>query len=63
MTKQKSKTGSDDEPRARGESGPPSATENEKGEGHPHGDDADRGIPKVSKHDANKSDLWGGGLH
>ena len=63
MAKRKNMADKDDERQVRGKSGPPSATKNEKGEGHAHSDDADHGVPKVSKHDANKRGSWGGGLH
>jgi hypothetical protein len=63
MEKQKNRAGKDDERQVRGESGPPSATKNEQGEGHARDEDADRGIPKVGKHDAGRRGSWGGGLH
>jgi hypothetical protein len=64
MAKQKSKAVKGDEPRLRGEAGPPGATKNEKGEGRARkAADDERAIPKVSKHDANRRDSWGGGLH
>jgi hypothetical protein len=63
MAKQKETAGNDDERQVRGKSGPPSATANERGEVHAHDEETDHGVPKVGKHDANKRDSWGGGLH
>lgn len=61
MAKHKKMSGKDDGRQARGEPGPPSATPNEeRREGK---DDDAPAAPKVSKHDANKGDSWGGGLH
>jgi hypothetical protein len=61
MAKQKKMVGKDDEPRARGEAGPPSATANEQRRA---ADEKDAPAePKVGKHDANERDSWGGGLH
>jgi hypothetical protein len=61
MAENKETAGEDDERQVRGEAGPPSATANEeRREGK---DDDASAIPKVSKHDANEGDSWGGGLH
>jgi hypothetical protein len=61
MAKRKDTAGKDDEPQARGRPGPPSATPNE--ERRATRDKDAPAEPKVSKHDANKDDSWGGGLH
>jgi hypothetical protein len=61
MAKRNEMTGEDDEPRVRGEAGPPSATPNEERRASKEKDAPAE--PKVGKHDANKDDSWGGGLH
>jgi hypothetical protein len=61
MAKRKGMVGKDDEPQARGQAGPPSATPNE--ERREEKGDAAPAAPKVGKHDANKRDSWGGRLH
>ena len=61
MAEEKETDGKGDERQRRGEPGPPSATANE---GRREGKDDDApAVPKVSKHDANEGDSWGGGLH
>ena len=61
MAERKDTAGKDDERQVRGRPGPPSATPKEgRREGK---DDEAPAVPKVGKHDANKGDSWGGGLH
>ena len=61
MAEKKEMAGKDDERQVRGRQGPPSATPNEE---RREGKDEDApAVPKVNKHDANKGDSWGGGLH
>ncbi len=61
MAKRKNMSGKDDERQVRGRPGPPSAAPNEK---RREGKDRDApAVPKVGKHDANKGDARGGGLH
>ena len=61
MAKQKDMAGKDDEPQVSGRPGPPSATPNE--ERRASKDKDAHAEPKVGKHDANKEDSRGGGLH
>jgi hypothetical protein len=65
MSKQKNMTDRDDERHVRGKKGPPSATENEKrrARGRKEEQDASRGVPKISKHDAGSGGTYGGDLH
>jgi len=61
MAKRKNKAGKDEGRQVREKPGPPSATPNEE---RREGKDADApAVPKIGKHDANKGDSWGGGLH
>ena len=62
MAKRKNMSGKDDERQVRGRPGPPSATPKE-GRREGKDDGKDEAVPKVGKHDANKGDSWGGGLH
>ena len=60
-SKKKNSAGKEREPQPRGRVGPPSATRNERAQGH-KGKGA-RALPKVGKHDAGEGRSGGDGLH
>jgi hypothetical protein len=60
-SKKKDVAGKGKEPQARGRGGPPSATRNERAQGHKG--KGSRAVPKVGKHDSGEGRSQGEGLH
>jgi hypothetical protein len=59
----KDMAGKDKEPQVRGRTGPASATRNERAQARKGKTRAGAAVPKVGKHDSDRGDSTGGGLH